>query len=171
LGYVHRNAVRVYPDGADPTVACRVNLDRVGPGVSMQTIYEVLSMIRGYSAHAANERTFLAWVRTGIAVIAFGFVIEKFNLFLLTIAGGAASDAALRTRFEWLSRPLGHYEGLALIFGGVAIVVLATTRFLRTTRLLDDPETHSANDVRTELILSAALVLLAATYSIYLAFD
>ena len=38
-------------------------------------------MIPGYSDHAANERTFLAWVRTGIAVIAFGFVIEKFNLF------------------------------------------------------------------------------------------
>ncbi|MGH7841400.1 MAG: YidH family protein, partial [Candidatus Binataceae bacterium] len=36
-------------------------------------------MIRGYRDHAANERTFLAWVRTGIAVIAFGFVIEKFN--------------------------------------------------------------------------------------------
>jgi putative membrane protein len=34
-------------------------------------------MILGYSDHAANERTFLAWVRTGIAVIAFGFVIEK----------------------------------------------------------------------------------------------
>jgi uncharacterized membrane protein YidH (DUF202 family) len=40
-------------------------------------------MIRGYSDHAANGRTFLAWVRTGIAVIAFGFVIEKFNLFVL----------------------------------------------------------------------------------------
>jgi uncharacterized membrane protein YidH (DUF202 family) len=37
-------------------------------------------MIRGYSDHAANLRTFLAWVRTGIAVIAFGFVIENFNL-------------------------------------------------------------------------------------------
>jgi putative membrane protein len=37
-------------------------------------------MIRGFSDHAANERTFLAWVRTAIAVIAFGFVIEKFNL-------------------------------------------------------------------------------------------
>jgi len=36
-------------------------------------------MIRGYSDHAANERTFLAWVRTGIAVIAFGFVVEKFK--------------------------------------------------------------------------------------------
>jgi Domain of unknown function (DUF202) len=31
-------------------------------------------MIRGYSDHAANERTFLAWLRTSIAVIAFGFV-------------------------------------------------------------------------------------------------
>jgi hypothetical protein len=30
-------------------------------------------MIRGYSDRAANERTFLAWLRTGIAVIAFGF--------------------------------------------------------------------------------------------------
>jgi putative membrane protein len=43
-------------------------------------------MIPGYSDHAANEQTFLAWVRTGIAVIAFGFVIEKFNLLILTIA-------------------------------------------------------------------------------------
>jgi len=31
-------------------------------------------MIRDYSDHSANERTFLAWVRTGIAIIAFGFV-------------------------------------------------------------------------------------------------
>ncbi|HEV3286504.1 MAG TPA: DUF202 domain-containing protein, partial [Steroidobacteraceae bacterium] len=46
-------------------------------------------MIGGFSDHAANERTFLAWVRTGIAVIAFGFVIEKFNLFMLTIASVA----------------------------------------------------------------------------------
>ena len=33
-------------------------------------------MIHGYSDHAANERTFLAWVRTGIG---FGLVVEKFN--------------------------------------------------------------------------------------------
>jgi putative membrane protein len=128
-------------------------------------------MIRGYNDHAANERTFLAWVRTGIAVIAFGFVIEKFNLFLLTIAGGAVGDAAHRAQFEWLYRPLGRYEGLAFMFGGVAIVVLATTRFVRTTRLLDDPQAHSARDVRAELIMSAALMLLVTTYSIYLAFD
>jgi len=123
-------------------------------------------MIRSYSDHAANERTFLAWVRTGIAAIAFGFVIEKFNLFLMTIGGGAVGEASHRAQ----SGSLGHYEGLAFMFGGVAIVVLATIRFVRTTRLLDDPETPPASNVRAELILSAALMLLVTTYSIYLAF-
>jgi putative membrane protein len=127
-------------------------------------------MIRDFGDHAANERTFLAWVRTGIAAIAFGFVIEKFNFFLMTLTGSAIGDAAHRVQFERLSGPLGHYEGLAFMFGGVAIVALAAIRFVRTTRLLDDPETHPASNVRTELILSAALVILVTTYSIYLAF-
>src|ERR1039458_4508046 len=39
-------------------------------------------MIERYSDHSANERTFLAWVRTAIAVMAFGFIVEKFDLFL-----------------------------------------------------------------------------------------
>lgn len=46
-------------------------------------------MIYNFTEHSANERTFLAWVRTGIAVIAFGFVIEKFNLFLRALAANA----------------------------------------------------------------------------------
>ena len=32
--------------------------------------------------HIANERTFLAWIRTSIGVMAFGFVVEKFALFI-----------------------------------------------------------------------------------------
>jgi hypothetical protein len=55
-------------------------------------------MIHGYGDHAANERTFLAWVHTGIAVIAFGFVIEKFNLFMLTIASSASGEEARHLR-------------------------------------------------------------------------
>ncbi|HET8995258.1 MAG TPA: DUF202 domain-containing protein, partial [Acetobacteraceae bacterium] len=39
-------------------------------------------MIRNFSDHAANERTFLAWIRTAIAIMAFGFLVAKFNLFL-----------------------------------------------------------------------------------------
>ena len=125
-------------------------------------------MIRGYSDHAANERTFLAWVRTGIAVIAFGFVIEKFNLFVLTIAGSTSAEVAHRLQFERLSGPLGRYGGVALIIGGLALIVSATARFVRTGRLLDDPEMHSASSVRAELILSVVLVLLVAGFSTYL---
>jgi putative membrane protein len=127
-------------------------------------------MIGGYSDHAANERTFLAWVRTGIAVIAFGFVIEKFNLLLLTIASAALGDELHRSQLAGLSGRIGRYDGVVLMFGGVALVLLATARFVRTTRLLDDAEMHSAASVRTELILSACLVLIVASYGIYLAF-
>jgi len=126
-------------------------------------------MIQSFSDHAANERTFLAWVRTGIAVIALGFVIEKFNLFVLTLArtAGLANSA----RLERLSGSLGRYEGLAFIGGGIGLIVLATVRFIRTAALIDDAKTHLAKSVRAELIVSAALIVLIASYSIYLAFD
>ncbi len=99
-------------------------------------------MIRGYSDHAANERTFLAWVRTGIAVTAFGFVIEMFNLFVLTMANANSLDAGRRLQLERLSGPLGRYDGLALILLGIALVVVAATRFISTGQLLDDQEKH-----------------------------
>jgi putative membrane protein len=53
-------------------------------------------MIQEYSDHAANERTFLAWIRTGIVVIAFGFVVEKFNLFMIVLASRVSVEAANR---------------------------------------------------------------------------
>jgi putative membrane protein len=126
-------------------------------------------MIRGYSDHAANERTFLAWVRTGIAVIALGFVIEKFNLFLVTFAGAAISDAAHSRRLARLSGPLGRFEGVAFMFVGLALLILATARFVRTTRMIDASETYLAKGVRAELILSGVLLLLGTSYGIYLA--
>ena len=47
-------------------------------------------MIKRYSDHAANERTFLAWVRTGVAVIAFsgvsGFKLDPRALIVLSAA-------------------------------------------------------------------------------------
>ena len=119
-------------------------------------------MIRGYADHAANERTFLAWVRTGVAVIAFGFVIEKFSLFLLTVLSAAPLDSARRSQLERLSGPSAYYQGLALIGVGIALLVVAAVRFIRTDRLLADPEVHSPAGVRAEVVLSAALVLIVA---------
>ena len=44
--------------------------------------------------HAANERTLLAWIRTGVALMAFGFAIARFGLFLREIAPVAAAPSA-----------------------------------------------------------------------------
>jgi putative membrane protein len=124
-------------------------------------------MIRGYSDHAANERTFLAWVRTGVAVIAFGFVVEKFNLFVLIMASTSSTDAGHRLQVQRLSGPLGRYDGLMLILMGLAVIVVAAVRFMRTGRMIDDQEVHSASSVRAELLLSAALALIVAALSTY----
>jgi putative membrane protein len=125
-------------------------------------------MIRGYSDHAANERTFLAWVRTGIAVIAFGFVVEKFNLFVMTMASVGSFEAGHRLQIERASGPLGRYDGLALVLAGLAMIVAAAVRFVRTGRRLDDEEVHPAGSLRGELILSTVLALTVAGISAFL---
>jgi putative membrane protein len=43
-------------------------------------------MIKTFGDHSANERTFLTWVRTAIAVMAYGFPVEQFDLFLELVA-------------------------------------------------------------------------------------
>jgi putative membrane protein len=126
-------------------------------------------MISGYRDHAANERTFLAWVRTGIAVIAFGFVIEKLNLFVVTVANTGSLGAERRLSLEKLSEPLVRYDGLALILLGIVLIAAATARFIRTERLLDDEASHSGGVIRAPLLLSTALALIVAVFSTYLA--
>jgi putative membrane protein len=125
-------------------------------------------MIRGYGDHAANERTFLAWMRTGIAVIAFGFVVEKFNLFVLTMASAALPDAGHRLQ-QRLSGPFGRYDGLAIITVGLALVVVSAVRFVRTGWLLDDDKMHSAGSIRAELLLSTVLAIIVAGFTTFIA--
>ncbi len=125
-------------------------------------------MIRGYTDFAANERTFLAWVRTGIAVIALGFVVERFNLFLLAMA--AETDGA--SRVAQLLRggsPGGRHGGMALVGVGVAMIFIATVRFLQIARLLEKEATMDFRALRGTLVPLALLVLGVAAFSAYLA--
>lgn len=121
-------------------------------------------MIPNFREHAANERTFLAWVRTGIAVIAFGFVIEKFNLFIIALAASAAPEAAKAIRTDRLSGPIGRYEGIIFMMVGVLLLGLGSWRFMRERRLIDDPAPQKGTGVRAELAVSIILMLLVAAY-------
>ena len=87
-------------------------------------------MIKNFSDHSANERTFLAWVRTSIAVMAFGFIVEKFDLFLEVAAPSLAG--------RMVSIPgqrFGDIAGLALIIIGTAMVAIAAIHETPAMRL------------------------------------
>lgn len=87
-------------------------------------------MIKQYNDHAANERTYLAWLRTGIAIIAFGFVLERFDIFLHTIV------LSLRHTPPAGFSHAGREAGVALVLVGVIAIATAVWRFRVTNRLI-----------------------------------
>ena len=116
-----------------------------------------------YSDHSANERTFLAWLRTGIAIVAFGFVIEKFNLFLSAV-GSANSELGKRIDLDRVWGPLGRFEGVAMMVVGLILILVSYIRFVRTERMIDNPGTVKSLGVTIELIITVVLVLLVSVY-------
>jgi putative membrane protein len=120
-------------------------------------------MIKRYSDHAANERTFLAWVRTAIAVMAFGFLVERFDLFI-RFASREMADGAQLTH----GRNLGDWAGLAFVFMGLAMIVVAALRFFRTAKQIDAETESPGPGVRFDLALAALLVLLGCSLALYL---
>ncbi|MDQ6675996.1 MAG: DUF202 domain-containing protein [Acidobacteriota bacterium] len=72
----------------------------------------------------AAERTFLAWIRTGLSMMGFGFVVARFGLFLRQIQAvqGGAPDQNLR---------LSLWFGVALVLMGVMVNVISTIHHLR----------------------------------------
>ena len=122
-------------------------------------------MIRSYSDHAANERTFLAWVRTAIAIMAFGFLVTKFDLFL-RIEGAAAAAHAMPLSGGFV----GDVAGLLLFLLGGAMMVFAAARFRRTTLDIDAQEERPGPGQRVDLGLAVLLALLGSALFVYLAY-
>jgi len=122
-------------------------------------------MIQRYSDHAANERTFLAWVRTAIAIMAFGFLVEKFDLFL-AIAGKSLGGQAPST----IGQVVGNAAGLLLILLGGAVMVLAAVRFRTTALDIDRPENVPGTGTRIDLALAGLLTLLGGALFLYLSY-
>jgi putative membrane protein len=122
-------------------------------------------MIRNFSDHAANERTFLAWVRTAIAVMAFGFLVAKFNLFLKITALSLASEGhAVKVP----GGGLGGLVGILLIGAGTAIVAVAAMRFRHTTQAIDSPQ-PDVDTTRVDMMLAGLMILLGVALVLYLA--
>jgi putative membrane protein len=127
-----------------------------------------IQMIANYTNHAANERTFLAWIRTGLAVAAFGFFLIKPNVFVDAVGGGniphlPAEDAGA------FAAAAARYAGLAMVAIGIAIIARSSFAFERTRCAIDRDEVIQVPQSRAESLLSAALVIAVLIFCISLA--
>jgi putative membrane protein len=120
-------------------------------------------MIERYSDHAANERTFLAWVRTAIAIMAFGFLVQKFDLFL-RIAAQSLGARSVSTGSEFV----GTTAGLLLIVLGGVMMAFAAIRFRKTSLAIDAADVRSGPGTGLDITLVAMLLLLCAILFAYL---
>ncbi len=112
-------------------------------------------MIEHFRDYAANERTYLAWVRTGITVMALGFIVAKFELFLIAMRGQMGASAVQAS-----SCPIRHeLASLAFIGLGIAMIVVATIRYFITKKRIDEVKLRSFGSIAFHLILSVFMVV------------
>ena len=123
-------------------------------------------MIKRFSDHAANERTFLAWIRTAIAVEAFGFLVEKFDVFLRVSSrtGGVTSPSII-------GETISDVVGLLLLLLGGMIVVLATIRFRRLAAAIDSPDEQAVYGARADYVIVGLLVVFGGILFTYMSYS
>ncbi len=109
--------------------------------------------------HMANERTFLAWVRTSIGIMAFGFVVEKFALFIKQIPlllGKPHSQMLPDT-----SHSLQGYSsifGVFLVALGLLICLLAFIKYKKVEKQIECDSYQSSMLLNIMLTLSVLLI-------------
>jgi putative membrane protein len=114
------------------------------------------------SDHLANERTFLAWIRTSISVIVFGFVVAKFGITLrefLRVQGGAQHESGLSLAI-----------GVGFMAMGIFMALVSLARYRSTMKRLNEDNFQPAGPIVTVLGVVAALFgTILVMYLIYTA--
>jgi len=101
--------------------------------------------------YLANERTFLAWIRTSVAVVSLGFVLAKFNVWLRELS--IHREPQIQTHRMGISLP----TGVAMMILGGLLAVLAAWRYHVVNR---DIERGKVSADRGLIILVTAMVAL-----------
>jgi putative membrane protein len=106
--------------------------------------------------HLANERTFLAWIRTSIGIMAFGFVVEKFTLFMKQLSvflGKSTIDNTLPP-----SHGYSAIIGIFLVGLGTLLVLLAFIRYKKVERQIES-DTFKPSSLLDILLTMAILAV------------
>ncbi len=111
----------------------------------------------------AAERTLLAWIRTGLAMMGFGFVVARFGLFLRELAALRGPTVA--------QEHLGSaWAGIALVLLGAIINVVAPIQYARIMRSLREGTDGSVRDqFRFAVMVAVVLAMFGFATAAYLA--
>lgn len=111
--------------------------------------------------YLAAERTFLAWIRTGLALMGFGFVVARFGLFLQALQIGQLSHTV---------RPisLSPWFGTALIFLGIIVNLWSAWSHIRLVQALKRGGTEFARPSSLAIAVAILLAALGLGMAIYL---
>lgn len=102
--------------------------------------------------HLANERTLLAWIRTSIGIMAFGFVVVKFSLFIKQISLLLGNTAKLPPQHGYSSM-----IGILLVAVGAVVLLLAYIKFKQTEKQLNNEAFKSSS----KLVFSITIIILS----------
>jgi len=111
--------------------------------------------------YLAAERTFLAWVRTSLALMGFGFVIARFALFLREV--GLAEGEKPRT-----SATFSPALGFVMVCLGVIVIIVASIRHLDYIRALERGVTNPPLRIRLSLVVAGTLALVGVAIAIHI---
>jgi len=112
----------------------------------------------------AAERTLLAWIRTGVGLMGFGFAIARFGLFLREMQSSQGSHAL--NQGVWGSPT----AGVTLIALGVIVNILSSYRYIQIIKQLSQGTWIPGRVSRTAVVLSILLAILGAAMAAYLLF-
>ncbi|NIG55582.1 YidH family protein [Chitinophaga sp. Cy-1792] len=114
----------------------------------------------GPSDHLANERTFLAWIRTAVGMMAFGFVVVKFTLFIKQIS------LALGKAYTIPTHGYSGIAGVIIVVAGMLTAVFSYKRYLTVKKELETGSYQHTSGLIT--LLTGFIVLMSIFLVIYL---
>lgn len=108
----------------------------------------------------AAERTLLAWNRTSISLMALGFVIERFGLFL---------DIVGRDEVKIFQRHISFFVGVSFILLATYVALFSVWQHKRILKTLSAAEIPGGYNLGAGMLVNGILGLLGIVLSIYLA--
>lgn len=109
----------------------------------------------------AAERTHLAWVRSGLAVMALGLVIDKFGLLLAVLNASTVNH-------HQTHQDISHYLGIILILVGTLIVLGAQYNHHVYLLSLPPEDLPKQAIVRLDWFLTISIAIIGVLLTIYL---